>query len=238
MSTPNPLMPQGSLPQAKGKSNIKIAMFAILAIHVVLIGGILITQGCKSESKAPEPIAEAQPQPSLDLPPIDQAQELTNSTAYGYANPYAASTQQVSSLPASAPGTQQVSALPPTAPLPGQVTPQTTSQVVPQPYDTSSSVAAETQTHAVAKGESYTTIAKKYGVTIKAIETANPNVEPTRLQIGQKITIPTPAGGNVTASAPASAETAISADTTALGPRMIGWNGLTPRPTPSRPATC
>ena len=44
---------------------------------------------------------------------------------------------------------------------------------------------------------------------MKAIETANPGVEPTKLQIGQKLHIP-PA-----ASAPASAATAAATDSTA-----------------------
>src|SRR4029077_4181062 len=51
MNTPNPLIPQGVLSQqAKGRTNIRIAVFTILAVHVVLLGGLLI-QGCKPETK-------------------------------------------------------------------------------------------------------------------------------------------------------------------------------------------
>jgi LysM repeat protein len=51
MNTPNPLIPQGLLTkESKGKANIRIAVFTILALHVVLLGGLLM-QGCKPEVK-------------------------------------------------------------------------------------------------------------------------------------------------------------------------------------------
>jgi hypothetical protein len=39
MSTPNPLVPEGSLQQSKGKSNVKIAVLTIAGIHAVLLVG-------------------------------------------------------------------------------------------------------------------------------------------------------------------------------------------------------
>ena len=47
--------------------------------------------------------------------------------------------------------------------------------------------------YAIAKGDSFITIAKKFHVSAKAITDANPGVEATKLQIGQKIHIPAPA---------------------------------------------
>lgn len=44
--------------------------------------------------------------------------------------------------------------------------------------------------YVVAKGDSFSTIAKKMGVSVKAIEQANPGVNSSRLQIGQKLQIP------------------------------------------------
>jgi LysM repeat protein len=52
--------------------------------------------------------------------------------------------------------------------------------------------ATAVQEYTVAKGDSFFTIAKKFGVSVKAIQEANPGVEPTRLQIGQKLRIPPP----------------------------------------------
>ena len=44
--------------------------------------------------------------------------------------------------------------------------------------------------YAIAKGDSFSTIAKKFHVSVKAIVDANPGVESTKLQIGQKVHIP------------------------------------------------
>jgi LysM repeat protein len=49
MNTPNPLVPQGTFPD-KAKSHIRIAVFTILAIHVVLLGALLIA-GCKKTAE-------------------------------------------------------------------------------------------------------------------------------------------------------------------------------------------
>jgi LysM repeat protein len=44
--------------------------------------------------------------------------------------------------------------------------------------------------HKIESGESFATIAKKYGVSVDAIIKANPNVNPRRLQIGQLVKVP------------------------------------------------
>ena len=52
--------------------------------------------------------------------------------------------------------------------------------------------------YVVVKGDTLAKIAKKNGVTLKALEAANPGVEPTKLKVGQKLTIP--AGGTAPAA--------------------------------------
>src|ERR1041385_4939117 len=47
--------------------------------------------------------------------------------------------------------------------------------------------------YTVASHDTYSTIAKKFGVSVTAMKEANPGVEPTKLQIGQKLHIPAPA---------------------------------------------
>ena len=57
--------------------------------------------------------------------------------------------------------------------------------------------------YVVAQGDTFSTVAKKFHVSVKAIEEANPSVEPTKLKIGQTIHIPAPtvaAAGSSTAS--------------------------------------
>ncbi len=61
--------------------------------------------------------------------------------------------------------------------------------------------------YVVVKGDSFSKIAKKYGVTVKAVEAANPGIEPTKLKVGQKLSIPAPSGG-AAASAPTGMATA------------------------------
>jgi LysM repeat protein len=62
---------------------------------------------------------------------------------------------------------------------------------------------APTQEYTVLKGDSLSTIAKKFpGVTVKQIQEANPTVQPTKLQIGQKLIIPAPSPTTSTAAAP------------------------------------
>jgi LysM repeat protein len=49
--------------------------------------------------------------------------------------------------------------------------------------------------YVVVKGDSFAKIAKKNGVSVKAIQAANPGVEATKLKVGQKLSIPAPSGG-------------------------------------------
>src|ERR1043166_8764448 len=54
MKEPSPLVPQGTFEsQARRKSHVRIAVFSILAVHVVVLGGLLIL-GCKREDKDKE----------------------------------------------------------------------------------------------------------------------------------------------------------------------------------------
>jgi len=52
--------------------------------------------------------------------------------------------------------------------------------------------------YVVVKGDSLWKIAKKNGVTVKAIQAANPGVDPAKLKVGQKLTIPGATGAAAT----------------------------------------
>jgi LysM repeat protein len=54
----------------------------------------------------------------------------------------------------------------------------------------------------IEKGDSFYTIGKKFGVSAKAIQTANPNVDPAKLQIGKTIQIPAPSAAPAAGAAP------------------------------------
>jgi membrane-bound lytic murein transglycosylase D len=54
---------------------------------------------------------------------------------------------------------------------------------------------AATVTHRVARGETMGHIARRYGVSVAAVQQANPGVNPRRMQVGQTLRVP--AGGSV-----------------------------------------
>ena len=87
--------------------------------------------------------------------------------------------------------------LPPTVETNPPVTPPPVA--TPAPQAVPESAASE---YVVVQGDNFSKIAKKFGVSVKAIEAANPGVEPTKLHIGQKLSIPA-ATGNAAATVPA-----------------------------------
>jgi len=48
------------------------------------------------------------------------------------------------------------------------------------------------QEYTIVRGDTFSSVAKHFGVSVKAVENANPNVDPVKLKIGQKIQIPAP----------------------------------------------
>lgn len=71
-----------------------------------------------------------------------------------------------------------------------------------EPPATTPPPAASAQEYTVQKGDTYSTIAPKFGVTVKALQTANPTVDPAKLQIGKKIVIPAAAAAAAPSAAP------------------------------------
>jgi LysM repeat protein len=68
---------------------------------------------------------------------------------------------------------------------------------------------AATTEYIVKSGDSFATIAKAHGTTWQAIQAANPNVDPKKLQINQKLMLPPPsatAPKTATATAPTNGE--------------------------------
>jgi len=51
-------------------------------------------------------------------------------------------------------------------------------------------IGAEDRSHTIRSGDTFTKLSQQYGVSVAAILAANPDVDPRRLAVGQKITIP------------------------------------------------
>jgi LysM repeat protein len=182
MNTPNLLKPQGSLleqEKSKTKSNLFLAVVTILTLHVAVFGGLLI-QGCKNDKG------------KIDLA-SGQGASATN-------EPTARDTNALGTLP------PLDTNLPPVQPVvtpQGQVAPPISSNAIMMPPPTQPTpVIAETPSafkeYAVAKNDSFYTIAKAHGVSITAIAKANPNVDSRKLKIGQVLQVPAPASAPAT----------------------------------------
>jgi LysM repeat protein len=167
MNNPNPLIPQGSLLEQKAanRPHLRIAI-AIVAVHLVFLGGLLI-QGCGKE----DPNAKlAQATNEILLPPLTDSNYGTSVVAQSVHELAHTNAPSVSSLP-----TLPSAQLPPLdQPVPGA-----------------------TREYVVIRGDNFTTIGKKFGVSAGGITKANPGVDSTRLHVGQKLVIPAPAAASV-----------------------------------------
>jgi LysM repeat protein len=188
MNTPNPLVPQGTFAN-KGKSPVPLTVFAILAIHVVLLGLLLIA-GCNR--KPPTDTA----QDSSLLPPVPPPPTPVDTwpTSAAPARAVPPSTADIPPVPPAPPAGTDTLAPPPNP---------ATSGLAPNQNDVPPSATGLSE-HTISKGESFYTLGKKYGVGYKAIVDANPGVNPNRLKPGDKVKIPAPRpSGAMTVSATA-----------------------------------
>jgi peptidoglycan endopeptidase LytE len=76
----------------------------------------------------------------------------------------------------------------------------TTAAPVETPAPVTPPTASPASDYVIVKGDTFSTIAKKFHVSIKALQEANPTVEPTKLKIGQPIHIPASTGTPTTTS--------------------------------------
>jgi LysM repeat protein len=198
MNNPSPLVPQGSLlERSRGKSNVRIAIFTILAVHVVLLSGLLML-GCKREAQQVADFEEPAtgsyfPPYTNDLPPLVQ-HYLDDPPPVVQADPEPPREPQVTR-------TSAPPAIPTVTPIPAPVTPSHAEFVPP----------AEMREYTVAPRDTLGGIAAKHGVPLKVVLDANPSVDPLRLRIGQKILLP-PNGQPVQAANEKAAETPSRSD--------------------------
>ena len=213
MSTPNPLAPQGSLleKQGRGRSSFQIIGF-IGALHVFVLCALLWI-GCKQDKPTGALGGPDSGLPGQDggLPPVADPPVANNP---GSANPLpTADTNPPPVLPPPVPGVVPGAGTPPAVPGTAGTVP---AETLPLPVPGADAGAAATggaasSEHKVASGETGAVIAKKYGVSVKALQAANPTVNWNRMKVGQVLAIPAPTGKAADAKpgvAPAPAEAA------------------------------
>ena len=167
MNTPSPLSPLSPLaPAQHGKSNVRIAVISIIALHAVFFGGLLLL-GCKPTNTAltggatnTVPTNELAPLPGSPYGGIIAA---TNVPATS--NAWAA---QPTNWPAPATNVEPGTAIVPAA----------------EPVATAGS------DYKVKPGDTPARIAKAHGVSLDALLQANPGLKPRNLQVNQPIHIP------------------------------------------------
>jgi LysM repeat protein len=249
MNNPNPFVPKGSLleQQSVRRSRLKITVSCVLAVGIVSLVGMLI-QGCKREQPAdntlsnldtnPPVMTDTNPPAMVDTNPIAMTAPMTNITPVVVPPPVIETTPgtvyavakgdtlssiakahhiTLSALQSANTGVdakhlkvgQKLT-------IPGATTSATTPT-------TTSAVAADTgaDTYVVKSGDTLTTIAKKHGTTVKALEAAN-NLTTTKIKVGQKLKLP-----SASAPAPAPVDT-----TPAVAPTPM--TVPTPAPAPAR----
>ncbi len=178
MNQDNNILQQGaSGERTKMRTNILIPVLAILGVHAILLGALLL-QGCK-DKQAGGNIADN----SL----------VTNLPSITFSNPPGVNTTSAYPPPVVSDSSIVVTPQPqplvvnPVVHTTGMTPPPVgggTGTIEPQP------LATGVIEHKVESGESFATIAKKYDVSVDAMIKANPNVNPRRLQIGQLIKVP------------------------------------------------
>jgi LysM repeat protein len=189
-STDNPLVPQGSFLDQKnrGRARVKIAVFVVLAIHGIGLLALLM-QGCKPNAGDPAAEADAPtnaiPEFMAEAPIIETNSVPDLSEAYSNLAPVR---PEVFPEP-----------ITPVSPIRQSQSATVEPQIIPPP-----GVTGATE-HKIAKGDTFSVLAKRYNVSVRALQAANPTVDPTRLKIDSTIRIPPPepsAGTTARATAP------------------------------------
>ena len=176
MNNPNPFVPKGSLLEQQSQRRSRLK----LAVFCVLAVGVTSLVAVLIQGcKREKPTDETLNPPSLDTNSI--ATDTNLPPMNEVSNPPVVVPPAASNPPVVVPPLAQVAPVEPVAPVAGS-------------------------DYVVVKGDSLAKIAKKNGVTLKALEAANPGVVPTKLKINQKLTIP--AGGSPSANSATSPTTA------------------------------
>ncbi|MGC3958913.1 MAG: LysM peptidoglycan-binding domain-containing protein [Verrucomicrobiota bacterium] len=140
---------------------------------------VLLMQGCKREQ------------------PQQQTEDPYNSAVFTDSNAPAMGSE--TNFVATEPDTNAVAQPPTTVTPPETVTPTPTA-VTPE---------ASMTEYTVQKGDTFSTIAPKFHISVKALQTANPTVDPAKLQIGKKLNIPAAPATATTSTAAASGATVV-----------------------------
>lgn len=175
MNSNSPLLPQGTLADQKnkGRARVKIAVFFVLAVHGIGLLALLM-QGCRRDDSSlgtGEPTNNVASDLRFD-PGVQPSNDMATATGPAPTN-----------LDLTPPPSASTGAPPSFTPTPEPSTP------TPTPTPPAPGPAATTD-YKVLKGENFTTIARKFKITVAALQDANPGVDSSKLQVNQVLHIP------------------------------------------------
>jgi LysM repeat protein len=198
MSNSASIIPPGS-PLQRTRTNryskLFVTVFAVLAVHVLLLAGLLI-QGCKRQDKTGAinpseegPQTAAAPVPSSEAPPKAAVPPNIPPTNVSLPSPAASATRLEPGVPVQPPFESIVvtNAAPPPAPSVPQPLVQLNAPTTPPP----ASVEGDTPTtiYSVKQGDTLTKIALAHGTTVRALRAVNA-LKTDRIVVGQKLKVP------------------------------------------------
>jgi LysM repeat protein len=184
MNNQSPLIPQGSLLEQKNKGRARVKIAVFLVLAIHGIGLMALLMQGCKKEPDTNTMAAANPPTSI---------EATNTAAPAFAEP--------TNSPALATNAYVLPTNTITTPTP----------VEPQPTPPATTAATD---YVIVKGDTFSTISKKFHVATKALLEANPSVEPTKLKIGQTVHIPAAVN---TAMASTGTAPAVTSDTGSTG---------------------
>jgi LysM repeat protein len=184
MNNQSPLIPQGSLLEQKNKGRARVKIAVFLVLAIHGIGLMALLMQGCKKEPDTNTIAATNPSPSV---------EPTNTAPPAFVEP------------TNSPALATNAYVPPTNTIPSPTPAETT----PTPPATTAA-----SDYVIVKGDTFSTIAKKFHVATKALLEANPSVEPTKLKIGQTIHIPAAVN---TAMASTASSAAVTSDTGSTG---------------------
>jgi LysM repeat protein len=202
MNNQSPLIPQGSILEQKNRGRARVRI-VVFSVLAIHVMGVLVALLMQGCKQ--------------DKPGAGESTDAATATA----PPSAAETNPVVAAPTppGAPSNTTVAATPTPPSAPPVAQPLAPPVAGPQDY-------------VIVQGDNFSGLAKKFGVSSRAIMDANPGVEPTKLQIGQKIHIPaaaatvaastTPGTGATDASTGEEMYTVKSGDTLSAIARQFG----------------
>jgi LysM repeat protein len=238
MTNPNPFVPKGSLleQQSMRRSRLKLGVFCVLAVSVTSLVAMLI-QGCKREQPVDSSLldiptntlafSDMTNQPPVDTNVFAMTSMPTNTAAF--VTPLVTSV-----IPETTPGTtyevvkgdslttiakaHHVTLKELQAANPGvdskylklkqKIVIPAASAVAPSAAAPVAGAEVAGETYTVKSGDTLTTIAKKHGTTVKALQAAN-NLTTTKIKVNQKLKLPVKAeAAPVVPAAPATTEMA------------------------------